>query len=136
MLPCEAASWSYLLGKRCGNQHSNPYPPVVTYRTIDCVLLVFLFALVLNCLPEDGKTIVCHVHDSPQFNASQCFLFIPVFLGMFHFSHKCFSFSSSKSISACTSLSLPLIIVIMLLTDGIPKLMAPVCQSVPMICTV
>ena len=68
-LPCEASSWSYLLGEKCGDSHSNQFLPVFIYRkgqlTVCCwfFFLRTCFSPLLLCL-EKG---VCHVPDSPQF---------------------------------------------------------------------
>lgn len=113
-LPCEAASWCYLLGEKCRDQHSNQFLPVVTYRkgllTTCCWLLsLHLFFTVASLQGQKKNTDVC---DSPWFDlvsAASCLLIC--FIWSF------FSSLSFKSVSVSVSLSLPLTISIMLFTD-------------------
>lgn len=109
LLPCAAAPWCYLLEEKCGNQHSNQFLPVVTYRkgllTACCCwcCLRTCFSLSLLCWGK-GKTIMyVTLPDSIWFTlllVYSCFnlCFIWSFLPWVHWSQ---SLSVSHFLNSC-----------------------------------
>lgn len=131
LLPCEAASWSYLLGEQCGDQHSNRFLPVVIYRKgllMACcwLLSLDLFFAVVTLQGQKKNIDVCDSPDSIWFMLLLVYSFVS-------FDHSFLPCHLCPSLSHSVSLSLPLTISIMLFTDvllinHLNSIWGPVCS--------